>query len=90
MPFNGLGALAKEDSHPRNRNFHLPSLLSDTTILAREECSFCSSPPEKPFLYLPNSWSPACYLPMEGFFGEWSPSGGPLQPVLQVSLSPTP
>lgn len=95
MLFYGLGVLAKDDSHPWNRSCHLPNLYLPVCpffshLLAREECPFCLSPPEKPFLCLPNSWGPACYLPMEGFLGEWFPSGGPLQPVLQVSLSPSP
>lgn len=93
MPLNGLGVLTKSDSHPWERDSH-PHPFSQTacplsaTFLAGGKCPF-SSVPEKPFLCLPNSWGPASYLPMEGFLWEWSPSGGPLQPVLQVFLSPT-
>lgn len=74
MPLNGLGVLTKSDSHPWERDSHPhPQPFSQTacplsaTFLAGGKCPF-SSVPEKPFLCLPNSWGPASYLPMEGFF----------------------
>lgn len=98
VPCNGLGVLAKQGSHPWKWDFPPPQPFSDSWSSSKHlfqpgwDAVFVLLPPEKPFLCLPNSWGPACYLPMEGCFfrGERSPSGGPPQPVLQVSLSPTP